>query len=80
MRGLLWFVSVVLLLGSTDGGSLDRMSYGDQPENIRAVIDKAIVKANEDYGSKHIDFYSVLANVSISLNICHVSFCVSLFV
>ncbi|XP_056598738.1 cystatin-like protein [Triplophysa dalaica] len=61
MRGLLWVLSAVLLLGSTDGGKNygDRMIYEEQHENIRGILDKAIKKANEDYGRKHIDFFSI---------------------
>ncbi|KAA0719335.1 hypothetical protein E1301_Tti006575 [Triplophysa tibetana] len=63
MKGLLWVISAVLLLGSTDGGKNygDRMIYEEQHENIRETINKAIKKANEDYGKKHIDFYSILS-------------------
>ncbi|KAA0719336.1 hypothetical protein E1301_Tti006574 [Triplophysa tibetana] len=63
MKGLLWVISAVLLLGSTDGGKNygDRMIYEEQHENITEILDKAIKKANEDYGRKHIDFYSILS-------------------
>lgn len=68
MRGLLWVLSALVLVGSTDGGKNygDRMIYEEQHENIRGILDKAIKKANEDYGKKHIDFFTIYSEVSIS--------------
>lgn len=64
MRGLLWFLSAVLLLGSPNGGkaSVDRMNYEELHENIRGIVNKAIMQANNNYGKKHIDFHSILAD------------------
>nr|XP_055057838.1 uncharacterized protein LOC129442052 isoform X2 [Misgurnus anguillicaudatus] len=57
MRGLLWLVGAVLLLGSIDGGD----TYEQLDDDTRDIVDQAINKANEKYGKKyHIDFHSVI--------------------
>nr|XP_055057846.1 cystatin-like protein [Misgurnus anguillicaudatus] len=56
MRGLLWLVGAVLLLGSIDGGD----TYEQLDDDVKKIVDKAIIKANEKYGKKyHIDFHSI---------------------
>nr|XP_055057847.1 cystatin-like protein [Misgurnus anguillicaudatus] len=58
MRGLLWLVGAVLLLGSIDGGD----TYEQLDDNVKKIVDQAIIIANEKYGKKHIDFHSIICS------------------
>ncbi|KAK7159339.1 hypothetical protein R3I94_005617 [Phoxinus phoxinus] len=56
MRGLLILLSALLLLESTDGNK----EYNQLSQHEAGIVDKAIRVANQNYGTKHIDFASVL--------------------
>ncbi|CAM4591214.1 unnamed protein product [Leuciscus chuanchicus] len=56
MRGLLFLLSALLLLESTDGNQYNQLSQHD-----KNIIDKAIKLANDKYGKiKHLDLASIL--------------------
>ncbi|CAM4591196.1 unnamed protein product [Leuciscus chuanchicus] len=56
MRGLLFLLSALLLLESTDGNKYNQLS-----QHEKNIIDTAIKLANEKYGKiKHLDLASIL--------------------
>ncbi|XP_026143766.1 cystatin-like protein [Carassius auratus] len=57
MRGVLFLLNALILLESTKG-----TTYDDLDDHARNIVNKAIEKANKDYGKgKHLDFH-IIAN------------------
>uniref|UniRef100_A0A8C1ZRB2 Cystatin domain-containing protein n=1 Tax=Cyprinus carpio TaxID=7962 RepID=A0A8C1ZRB2_CYPCA len=56
MRGLLFLLNALLLLESTKG-----LKYDELNDHDRGIVDRAIERANKDYGNgKHLDFYTII--------------------
>uniref|UniRef100_A0A8C1ZR90 Uncharacterized protein n=1 Tax=Cyprinus carpio TaxID=7962 RepID=A0A8C1ZR90_CYPCA len=61
MRGLLFLLNALLLLESTKG-----LKYDELNDHDRGIVDRAIERANKDYGNgKHLDFYTIINRVNM---------------
>uniref|UniRef100_A0A8C1JJ03 Uncharacterized protein n=1 Tax=Cyprinus carpio TaxID=7962 RepID=A0A8C1JJ03_CYPCA len=62
MRGLLFLLNALLLLESTKG----LMEYDELNDHDRGIVDRAIERANKDFGkTKHLDFYTIVNRVNM---------------
>lgn len=79
MRGFLVLLSVLLVLEKTQGNE----TYEQLNPHKRGIVDKAIKRANGEFGNQHLDYSSILKPVSCLIQMlikplvfyCYLSVC-----